>query len=199
MDCYSERLDRALALATDAFRARRRKGTEIPYLSHLLAVMVTVAEHGGDEDQLIAAVLHDYLEDIEGSSRDLLEREFGLRVGALVAGLSDTELRPKPPWRARKEAYITHLSRAQPDLKLISAADKLHNARCIERDLRQVGAEVWDRFSAPRDYTLWYYRAVVAALRADWPHPLVDELHATVVAIHRAAGVAWPAVEPGPG
>jgi (p)ppGpp synthase/HD superfamily hydrolase len=196
MDCYSSRVDLALALAADAFRNRRRKATNIPYLSHLLAVMVTVAEHGGDEDQLIAAVLHDYLEDIEGSSRDQLERDFGKRVGELVAGLSDTDLRPKPPWKERKVAYIHHLAQASPDLKLISAADKLHNARCIERDLRHVGAAVWDRFSAPRDATLWYYRAVVVALSEDWAHPLLDELRATVVSIHRDAGVAWPDHEP---
>lgn len=196
MDCYTERLDRALALATHAFRDVRRKGTDIPYLAHLLAVMVTVAEHGGDEDQLVAAVLHDYLEDIEGSSRDQLDRDFGPRVGALVAGLSDTVERPKPAWRPRKEAYIAHLARAKPDLKLISVADKLHNARCLERDLRQVGDEVWGRFSAPRDATLWYYRAVVTALAADWMHPLVDELRAVVVSIHLAAGVPWPEAEP---
>src|SRR5829696_6971427 len=96
--CYSPRLDEAIALAVDAFRHETRKGTRVPYLAHLLQVMVLVAEHGGDEDQMIAAVLHDYLEDIDGASADSLRVRFGDRVTDLVVGLSDTTVRPKPPW-----------------------------------------------------------------------------------------------------
>lgn len=87
--CYSARLDRAIARATHAFRDVRRKGSGVPYLSHLLQVLVYVAEFGGDEDQMIAAVLHDYLEDIDGSSSAELEQGFGPRVAELVVGLSD--------------------------------------------------------------------------------------------------------------
>ena len=140
--CYSERLDRALALAADAFRHQRRKRTDIPYLAHLLQVLVTVAEHGGDEDQLIAAVLHDYLEDVSGSSASDLDRRFGPRVARLVVGLSDTTTWPKPPWGPRKQAYLSHLAHAPAELKLISAADKLHNARSIQHDLHVIGSEV---------------------------------------------------------
>jgi (p)ppGpp synthase/HD superfamily hydrolase len=185
--CYSERLDRALALATRAFRDVRRKGTGIPYLSHLLQVMVTVAEHGGDEDQLIAAVLHDYLEDIEGASAAELAAEFGERVAGLVAGLSDTAVRPKPPWLERKQAYLVHLRGSPADLKLISAADKLHNARSIRRDLRVVGAEVWDRFSGTREQTLWYYRELVSALGDGWESALLAELRVEVAALQAEA------------
>ncbi|HTM19335.1 MAG TPA: HD domain-containing protein [Kofleriaceae bacterium] len=187
--CYSERLDRALALATAAFRHERRKGTAIPYLSHLLQVMVTVAEHGGDEDQMIAAVLHDYLEDIEGSSAAEIEVGFGPRVAGLVAGLSDTVVRPKPPWRERKQTYLDHLRTAPADLKLISAADKLHNARCIRRDFHAVGDALWDRFTGGRDGTLWYYQALVAALAHDWTSLLLDDLRTEVIGLHAAAGV----------
>jgi len=194
-DCYSERLDQALALAAAAFRDKRRKRTDIPYLSHLLQVMVTVAEHGGTEDQLVAAVLHDYLEDIPGSSAQDLTLRFGPRVAELVVGLSDTTELPKPPWGPRKQAYLTHLARAPVELKLISAADKLHNARSIQRDLHQIGSEVFDRFSASRVQTLWYYRAVVRSLGHDWAHPLLDELRQVVDALHEQAGEPLP----GPG
>ncbi len=186
---YSERLDDALLLATRSFRSVRRKGTEIPYLTHLLQVMVHVGEHGGDEDQLIAAVLHDYLEDVEGSSEEELAERFGERVARMVAALSDTKVRPKPPWRERKEAYLAHLRDEPAEVKLISCADKLHNASCILRDLRSIGDAIWARFSAPREATLWYYRSVVEALGQGWTHPLLDALGSTVDAIHHEADV----------
>ena len=183
--CYTRRLDRAVALATDAFRHTRRKEAEIPYLSHLFQVMVYVAEHGGDEDQLIAAVLHDYLEDIDGATAEALEVEFGPRVARLVVALSDTTERPKPPWEARKRAYLAHLRDAPAEVKLISAADKLHNAESIHRDVRVVGDRVWDRFTASREQTLWYYRELVDALGAGWMSPLLERLRAEVDALHR--------------
>jgi len=186
---YSERLDDALLLATRSFRNVRRKGTEIPYLTHLLQVMVHVGEHGGDEDQLIAAVLHDYLEDVEGSSEEELAERFGERVARMVVALSDTKVRPKPPWRERKEAYLAHLRDEPDEVKLISCADKLHNASCILRDLRSIGDVIWGRFSAPKEATLWYYRSVVKALGHGWKHPLLDRLRNTVDDIHREADV----------
>jgi (p)ppGpp synthase/HD superfamily hydrolase len=182
--CYSRRLDRAIALATDAFRHTRRKETEIPYLSHLFQVMVHVAEHGGDEDQLIAAVLHDYLEDIDGATSAGLELEFGPRVAGLVVALSDATERPKPPWEDRKRAYLAHLRDAPAEVKLVSAADKLHNAQSIRRDLELVGDRVWDRFTATREQTLWYYRELVEALAAGWTSRLLDRLRAEVDALH---------------
>jgi GTP pyrophosphokinase len=183
--CYSERLDRAIALATDSFRTVRRKGSGIPYLTHLMQVMVYVGEAGGDEDQMIAAVLHDYLEDIDGATEDELARDFGDRVARLVADLSDTVVRPKPPWRERKERYLSLLKTKPAELKLISCADKLHNAQSIHRDYRIIGDRLWDRFTADRDQTLWYYRGVVDALSHDWSSPLLDRLTTEVKAIHQ--------------
>lgn len=190
-DRYSKRLDDAIALATDAFRGIVRKGTEIPYLSHLLQVMVYVAEHGGDEDQMIAAVLHDYLEDIEGSTEAELAERFGERVGRLVAGLSDSVTTPKPPWEERKRAYVAHLAHEPGELKLISCADKLHNAQSIHRDFRNIGDAIWDRFKPSRDQTLWYYREVVRALGKGWSSPLLDELFAEVRSLHSSAEVPY--------
>ena len=177
-ECHSQRLDDAIAFALDAFRHTVRKGTRVPYMTHLLSVMCVVGEYGGDEDQMIAAVLHDWLEDIEGADEALLTERWGPRVALLVRGLTDATTRPKPPWKARKLDYLAHLRGAPHELKLVSAADKLHNCQCIRRDLGLVGAAVWSRFSAGRDETLWYYDAVTDALGDGWSHPL----HARLVA-----------------
>lgn len=186
--CYSPRLDEALALVTDAFRHKRRKSTEIPYLSHLMQVSVWVAERGGTENQIIAALLHDYLEDIEGSTADDLEASFGAEVAGIVVALSDATEIPKPPWKQRKLTYLEELRVEPPSVKLVSACDKLHNATCILRDLRTIGEAIWDRFSAEKAETLWYYRAVVEALGEGWDHPLVGELAAVVDTIHAETG-----------
>ncbi len=186
--CYSERLDLAIALATDAFRFKVRKGSGIPYITHLVQVMVFVAEHGGDEDQMIAAVLHDYLEDIEEATGDELEGRFGPRVRRLVEALSDATSHPKPPWKERKLTYLAELRTEPAEVKLISAADKLHNARSIRRDFSRIGDEVFDRFSASKEQTLWYYENVVQALGHEWEHPLLEELVREVGALLDEAG-----------
>ena len=187
---YSARLDDALAFAADAFRHKRRKGSDIPYLMHLLQVMVFVGENGGDEEQMIAAVLHDYLEDCEGATRAILVERFGDRVARIVEALSDSTTTPKPAWEPRKRAYLARLTAEHPDVKLISVSDKLHNARSIRRDLERVGPELWKRFTGTREQTLWYYREVVVALGTGWSHPLLDELRREVdgLAADLAAG-----------
>lgn len=187
--CYSERLDEALRFAAEQFRFRVRKGSGVPYVTHLLQVCCTVGEFGGDEDQMIAAALHDYLEDIEGAKRELLVARFGERVARLVVGLSDSTTHPRPSWAERKERYIERLRREPPELKLISAADKLHNAQSILRDQVQMGDEVFERFSAEKAQTLWYYRAVVDALADGWDHVLVTELDALVDRMHALGGI----------
>lgn len=177
---YSPRVDAALVFVASAFREVVRKGAGVPYLAHLLAVAALVAEHGGDEDQIIAALLHDYLEDIEGADASELEQRFGPRVTRWVIGLSDATTRPKPAWLERKQRYVAALRDEEPELKLISAADKLHNATSVLRDHRAVGESIWDRFTATRDQTLWYYRAVTDALGEGWQHPILDELRRAV-------------------
>ncbi len=192
-DCYSERLDDALALAASAFRPIIRKGSGVPYLTHLLQVMVTVGEHGGTEDQMIAAVLHDYLEDIDGSSAEELTERFGATVARYVEALSDTVVRPKPPWKERKDAYLTALRVEPAEIKLISAADKLHNSSSIVRDHHAIGEAIFERFSASKEQTLWYYRAVIAALRDQWTHPIVGTLEDMVRQMHERSGVVYVA------
>ncbi|UJR85878.1 HD domain-containing protein [Sandaracinus amylolyticus] len=187
---YGPRVGEALQLAADAFAARARKGSGVPYLTHLLSVTTLVMEHGGDEDQICAAALHDYLEDIPGALASELEARFGARVTRLVRALSDaTDAQNKAPWKPRKLAYLAHLRDAPAEVKLISAADKLHNARSIVDDHRRIGDEVFTRFTASREETLWYYREVVRALAHEFDHPLVDRLREAVNDIHRATGI----------
>jgi GTP pyrophosphokinase len=185
---YSERLDAALGFVAEAFRSHVRKGSGVPYLSHLLAVSALVSEHGGDEDQTIAALCHDYLEDVPGATRGELASRFGERVARFVEALSDSVGQPKPMWEERKRTYLAKLAVESPELKLISAADKLHNATSILRDYRVQGEGVWDRFTATREQTLWYYRELVVALGTGWTHPLLDELERVVEELHAAAG-----------
>ena len=153
-----------------------------------MQVWVTVAEHGGDEAQQIAAVLHDYLEDIPGASVAELRARFGERASGFVERLSDTVQHPKPPWRPRKEHYLAALRDEAAELKLISVADKLHNASCMCRDLEHLGDALWARFSAPKAEQLWYYREVLAALRFGWTHPLTSALETQVRRLHTLAG-----------
>ena len=174
--CYGRSLDDALTFVAEAFRTKTRKGTDIPYLTHLLAVMALVGEHGGSEEQMIAALLHDTLEDIEGITRDDLELRFGGPVTDMVVALSDTTEHPKPDWRTRKTRYLTGLAQEGSWVKLVSAADKLHNLQCLRRDLARHGETIWARFNAGREDQLWYYRSVVEALGHGWEDPLLDAL-----------------------
>jgi (p)ppGpp synthase/HD superfamily hydrolase len=187
MPSYSRRLDDALALAADAFRDHERKASGVPYLTHLLSVCALVGEHGGDEDQMIAALLHDYLEDVDGEAGPMLTARFGPRVAQIVGALSDTLETPKPPWQARKDAYLALLRDEPAEIKLVSAADKLHNCRSVIRDHHAVGDAVFDRFTAGKVGTLWYYRAVTDALAAGWAHPILVELREAVSDLHRLA------------
>ncbi len=147
-----------------------------------------VLEHGGDEDEAIAALLHDAIEDQGGAAtRDQIQRRFGDRVAAIVEGCTDADTMPKPPWRERKEKYIAHLATAQRSVLLVSAADKLHNARSIVDDYRQHGELLWQRFTGGRDGSLWYYREVTSALQARLPGQLTDELRRAVDELVRIA------------
>ncbi len=177
----STRFEEALVFATQLHAGQTRKGTTIPYISHLLAVTAIVLEHGGDEDEAIAALLHDSIEDQGGAStREEIRRRFGDRVVEIVDGCTDTDVMPKPPWRVRKEAYITHISVASAPVRLVSAADKLHNARTVLEDYRIVGEALWKRFNGGKEGTLWYYRAAVDALRKSGTSPLIEELDRVV-------------------
>jgi len=183
------RFEDALAYAAGLHRQQRRKGTEVPYVAHLLAVASIALEHGADEDEAIAALLHDAVEDQGGApTLEAIRGRYGEKVADIVAGCTDTDQMPKPPWRRRKEDYVAHVATASPSVRLVSAADKLHNARSILADYRRLGERVFSRFSGGRNGTLWYYRALVNAFRAHGSSPLVEELERTVSELERLAG-----------
>ena len=174
----SERFDEALAYAAQLHRTQERKGSGIPYVGHLLSVASLVIEGGGTEDQAIAGLLHDAVED-QGGAPTLAEirARFGDHVATIVEECSDTDQVPKPPWKARKQAYVDHLGYASKATLLVSLADTLDNARAILRDHRSDGPAVWQRFSEqdPREH-LWYYRSLLAVYQKHQDGWLVGEL-----------------------
>lgn len=159
------RFDDALKYAVTLHRDQERKGSGVPYAAHLLGAAASVLHFGGDEDQAIAALLHDAAEDQGGrATLDRIRSAFGDRVARIVEGCTDTFEDPKPAWRPRKEAYLAQLPGKPAETLLVVACDKLDNARAIVADLRSDGSTVWSRFTGGRDGSLWYYRAVADAL-----------------------------------
>jgi len=176
-----------------------RKSTDIPYISHLMSVSALVLEHGGDEEQAIAGLLHDVVEDAQPSSgipeikKHILE-SFGPRVLELVEGCTDGEpdaQGEKPDWKPRKEAYIARLKLKPEELLLVSCCDKLHNARAILTDLVTHGNSVFNRFTATPNETLWYYRSLSTffsdRLKSTGGEVAARELAFTVAEIERLA------------
>jgi GTP pyrophosphokinase len=191
----TERFDRALALASEHHRRQLRKGTAIPYVSHLLGVTSLVLEMGGTESEAIGALLHDAVED--GGGRPMLERirdEFGEDVARIVLANSDSDSDPKPPWRERKTSYLEAIAHKQPDELRVSLADKLHNARAILLDYRTLGEPFWTRFRTGAGPSVrWYYRELYAAFSAradalgERATPALGEFGRTVDEIERLA------------
>ncbi len=184
----SPKFEEALVYATRVHGGQLRKKTQIPYIGHLLGVTAIALEYGANETEAIAALLHDAVEDCGGAERQReIDEKFGKEVGAIVAGCTDTDQMPKPPWRERKEKYIAHLKTASASTRLVSASDKLHNARAILHNLREEGDEIWTRFKGGQEGTLWYYRSLVTAFREQGDNALLDELDRVVTEIERVA------------
>jgi GTP pyrophosphokinase len=192
----SSKFNEALLYAGELHGRQRRKGSGIPFLAHLLGVAAIVLEDGGDEEEGIAALLHDAVEDHPRggqTEKEILER-FGPKVHRIVMICTEPdphalERGRKGPWEDRKERYIRQLRETSDAGALrIATADKLYNARSIINDMRLVGEDVWKRFSVPKEKTLWYYRTVTDALRSATPvarSRLVRELAGIVLAMER--------------
>jgi GTP pyrophosphokinase len=189
----TKRFEDALIFALDKHAGHLRKDTEIPYVSHLLAVASIVMDYGGNEDAAIAALLHDCVEDC-GVDPNRIRARFGDEVANIVVACSDSlekDPKHKPDWRPRKEAYLKHLKSAPPPVLLVSAADKLHNVRSIVKDFLEVGHEVWARFKGGKDGSLWYYESLVEIFKQRGEHrSLVDELARTVAELQILAATA---------
>jgi len=155
------KLQRAFHYAAKCHEGQARKGTAVPYLSHLMAVTSLVLEAGGDEEMAIAALLHDVVEDCGGMPRlREIRKRFGPRVAGIVEGCTDSFVEPKPDWVERKRAYLEEVTHADAETRLVSASDKLHNVRTILSDYRKDGDAIWVRFNGKKEGTLWYYRAL---------------------------------------
>lgn len=191
----SPRFADALAFAFEVHREQTKKGTTVPYIAHLLEVSGLVLAYEGSEDEAIAALLHDAVEDHpDAVSFASIAARFGGVVAAIVESCSDTSVFPKPPWRPRKEKYIEHLRAADESVMMVAAADKLANARAVVKDYRNAGEKIWARFNAGKRDQLWCYRAVTDALilRAvdTRVQPLVEELDRAVRELESICGLA---------
>jgi (p)ppGpp synthase/HD superfamily hydrolase len=185
----TDRFVDAVRYAAEAHAKQVRKGTEIPYLSHLIAVASFVLDDGGDEDSAIAALLHDAAEDQGGRPRlEDIRTRFGDKVAHIVEGCTDSWTEPKEPWIDRKTKYIEHAKTLDRETLRVSAADKVHNAYAILRDLRTYGEEIWKRFKASPDDIISYYDNLVRSYRHAGGGHLVDELERVVRGIKREMG-----------
>ena len=179
----TERFDEAFRYAHGLHRAQTRKGTSIPYVSHLMSVAALVIEHGGNEDQAIAALLHDAAED-QGGAPTLahIRKTFGDPVANIVSDCTDAWSEPKPEWRPRKEAYLAKLPAKPTQSLLVSLADKTHNAKAILYDYRVLGDQLWPRFNGGAEGTRWYYGSLVEIFKDKMPGRLTDRLSIATVA-----------------
>jgi (p)ppGpp synthase/HD superfamily hydrolase len=176
------RYNKALEYAAWLHKNQVRKGTDIPYISHPVAVSMTAIQYGANEDEAIAALLHDAIEDQarEGLTRQEIVASFGPVVLEIVEGCTDTWESPKPPWRDRKERYIASIAHKSDSIRLVSACDKLHNAQALFRDFQVLGDDLWQRFAGGKEGTLWYCRALVNAFQAVGGSPAVEALSQVV-------------------
>lgn len=186
----TDRIAEALALAVKAHKGQYRKGTTIPYISHPMAVAAIALEHGANEDQAMAALLHDAIEDGGVAYAKEIQEQFGDEVLAIVEGCTDgvpDASGYKGSWKMRKERYLAHLENASADVILVSSSDKLHNARSIVEDQLKTGNEVFTRFSATKEQTLWYYSSL-AEIFDRKNSPVAPALLETVQTMNRLAG-----------
>ena len=186
---FSKRFVSALGYAARIHARQIRKRTERPYIGHLLGVASIVIEYGGDEDMAIAALLHDAVEDQGGLPRlREIQKKFGKRVAHIVDGCTDAYTEPKLPWFERKRDYIARVAGEDDEVRLVSAADKLSNARETLHELRVHGDSVFERFAGKKIGTLWYYRELVSTFRRAGRNPIVEELDLVVTELESLAG-----------
>lgn len=172
-----DRFAEALLYAWQRHRQQWRKVGNVPFLAHLLNVAGLVLDYGGDQEEAIAALLHDAAEDQGGlATLEEIRQRFGGRVADIVEMCTDTFEHPKPPWRQRKEQFLARLPAASPSVRLVCAADKIHNLRSLLRAYPSYGEQIWSFFRGGREGTLWYFRSIVQILRQGPWLPIVREL-----------------------
>jgi (p)ppGpp synthase/HD superfamily hydrolase len=184
----TERFEEALVFAHQLHRQQVRKGSGVPYVAHLLSVTALVLEAGGNEDESIAALLHDAVEDQGGAAtREQIRQRFGDIVTEIIDGCTESDTVPKPPWRDRKQAYLERLYHASPAVLEVSLADKLHNARSLLADYDRLGESIWTQFKGGKAGTLWFYRSLVQVYRERSVSWQVQELERVVTQLEQLA------------
>ncbi|NET05941.1 MAG: bifunctional (p)ppGpp synthetase/guanosine-3',5'-bis(diphosphate) 3'-pyrophosphohydrolase [Symploca sp. SIO2B6] len=178
------RFEQALVYTTRLHAQQIRKVSGVPYISHLLAVTALVLEAGGSEDEAIAALLHDAIEDQGGATtREEIRQRFGEKVVAIIDGCTESDTIPKPPWRERKLRYLQQLIYASPFVRLVSLADKLHNARSLLAQWQDRGDEIWNKFNGGKEGTLWFYQNLVQVYRSNGSNFMLEELERVICAL----------------
>lgn len=172
-----EQFAEAIRYAWQLHRYQKRKMGGIPFFAHLMGVASLVLDYGGSQQEAIAALLHDAVEDQGGlATLEEIRQRFGEGIAAIVEGCTDSFQQPKPPWQERKERFLARLAGASDSVRLVCAADKIHNLRSLIREYRTRGEAVWSVFRGGRAGTLWYYRSVVEVLRQGRDLPILQEL-----------------------
>ncbi|MEM9925246.1 MAG: HD domain-containing protein [Cyanobacteria bacterium P01_D01_bin.50] len=166
------KFETALVYAIRLHENQTRKMSGVPYISHLMSVSALVLEAGGNEDEAIAALLHDSVEDRGGSqTREQIRKIFGDEIVAIIDGCTESDTYPKPPWEERKQKYLENLRHATPSVRRVSLADKLHNARSLLEGRQKFGDETWTKFKGGKEKTLWFYRSLIEVYQqtgSDW-------------------------------
>lgn len=176
----------ALRYAWQLHRRQKRKMGQTPFFAHLMGVASLVLDYGGGQEEAIGALLHDAVEDQGGlETLEEIRRRFGDRVAAIVEGCTDSFQQPKPPWRERKEQFLARLAEASDSVRLVCAADKIHNLRSLVRAYQNQAEAIWSAFRGGREGTLWYYRAVLEVLQKGSSLPILQEFAAVVDQLER--------------
>lgn len=166
----SKKVNLALKVASKAHRDQMRKGTDIPYISHPVAVAMIISKYTTDEDVIVAGILHDILEDVQPSfySETDMRVDFGDKMTEIVKDVSEDKVagEPEKPWIERKKGYLAHLNNlANVEPIIVSTADKIHNLTDMLDEYERVGDELWEKFNAPKDDELWFYKTFLEIIQ----------------------------------
>lgn len=194
---YSRRYIDALGWSAELHASQVRKGSGVPYVVHLLNVSSLIWLNGGDEDQAIAGLLHDAVEDQGGQpTLDLIRERYGDRIATIVDACTDADVIPKPPWTERKRAHLAHVADMPEDALLVTAADKFDNITSVLIDFDALGDAIWDRFKGERDGTVWYYQQMSTALSDRLDIQLTRRLADAVIRLGEKAGLDPTSAQP---
>jgi len=184
------KIQKAISRASVLHLGQKRKGDGAPYILHPYSVAFILSHYTNDEDIIVAGLLHDVLEDVDGYEKEDLQKEFGERVANMVSDVTeDISLKEdkgeKESWVERKTKYLDHLDTVPPDSAMLSCADKIHNLSSMLEAYKEQGDELWEKFNSPSDKKLWYYEQVLKIVKEKVDSKIVDELEALCIKAKR--------------